>query len=494
MGDVENGSEQRLTTRRTGGTLRFSSTKMSRHESTPPDPRAAPQVYIVTARLCLHESPRLLRAFSFWRHRLRPPCLCSNPRTQYLLLQFNDQRHLPNAKPVQGTNLSVSTNAANGLSEPEQFHPGFCAKGLCRRYGRSRGFSDPFAYEITMVSVISACAKAGALDLGRWVHMFIEKNKIIIDLELSTALLDMYSKCGSIERARGIFNEMVQRDTKAWSSMIVGLANHGLAEDALELFNRMEETQVKPNQVTFIGVLSACAHRGLVSEGQKFWSRLNEFGIEPSMEHYGCMTDLLCRAGLVEQAYDIVQTMTFSPNAVIWRTLLGGFMKKRITDKGERVAKQLLEVEPLNAENYVLISNFYASTLQWEKVSHMRKTMKENGVKTIPGCSSIEVDGFVHEFVMGDESHPESREIREVLMDISVRVQQAGHVPCTSGVLHDVREEEKTVALCEHSERLAIAYAQVLPIKKTILFSQATTFLVSVSAFLEWELLGVWFY
>ncbi|XP_068664031.1 pentatricopeptide repeat-containing protein At2g02980, chloroplastic-like [Aristolochia californica] len=312
--------------------------------------------------------------------------------------------------------------------------------------------------EVTMVSVISACAKAGALDLGRWVHRFIEKNKIKVDLELSTALVDMYSKCGSIERARGVFNEMVDRDTKAWSSMIVGLANHGLAEDALELFNRMEEAQVKPNQVTFIGVLSACAHRGLVSEGRKFWSRLNEFGIEPSMEHYGCMTDLLCRASLVEEAYDLVQTMPLSPNAIIWRTLLGGFMKKRIVDKGESVAERLLEVEPSNAENYVLISNFYASILQWEKVSHMRKKMKENGVKILPGCSSIEVDGFVHEFVRGNESHPETKEIREVLMDISVRVQQTGHVPCTSVVLHDVGEEEKAVALCEHSERLAIAY------------------------------------
>eukprot|EP00268_Persea_americana_P033914 TRINITY_DN33556_c0_g2_i1.p2 TRINITY_DN33556_c0_g2~~TRINITY_DN33556_c0_g2_i1.p2 ORF type:complete len:246 (-),score=49.15 TRINITY_DN33556_c0_g2_i1:128-865(-) len=180
--------------------------------------------------------------------------------------------------------------------------------------------------------------------------------------------------------------------------------------------------------------------------------------IEPSMEHYGCMVDLLCRASRIEEACEFVEAMPISPNSIIWRTLLVGCKNKGLLEKGEFVAEKLLELEPLNAENYVLLSNLYASGLRWDKVSCVRKRMKDNGVKALPGCSSIEVDGFLHEFVMGDESHPEAKEIREVLMDVHKQVHRAGHEPWTSAVLHDVGEEEKVSALFEHSERLAIAF------------------------------------
>ncbi|KAK1278136.1 Pentatricopeptide repeat-containing protein [Acorus gramineus] len=311
--------------------------------------------------------------------------------------------------------------------------------------------------EVTMVSVISACAKAGALDLGRWVHAFIDKSGINVDMEINTALVDMYAKCGCIEKARRIFDDMGEKDTMAWSSMIVGLAIHGLVDDALDLYSMMKEAKVKPNKVTFIGLLLACAYSGLISEGRRFWSSMRELGVDPAMEHYGCMVDLLCRAGLTEEAYKFVKTMHISPNSVIWRTLLVGCRKNKILDIGEIVAEQLLELEPLNAENYVLLSNMYASCSQWEKVSLMRKKMKENDIKVFPGCSSIEIDGFVHKFVMGDCSHPEIKDIRMMLNDMNKRVQLAGHKPSTSAVLHDVGEEEKENALCEHSERLAIA-------------------------------------
>lgn len=312
--------------------------------------------------------------------------------------------------------------------------------------------------EVTMVSVIQACAKAGALDLGKWVHAFIDRKGIRADLELKTALIDMYAKCGEIDRARKLFDGMEVRDTMACSSMIVGLAIHGLVKDALELFSRMLESKVRPNHVTFVGVLSACAHSGLVSDGQRFWSIMHELRVEPMMEHYGCMVDLLCRADLFEEAYSFVDAMPLMPNSIIWRTLLVGCKSNGSLDKAEIIAEKLLELEPLNAENYVLLSNLYASSSQWEKVSYMRKKMKDNGVKVVPGCSSIEVDGFLHEFVVGDESHPEMKEIRKVLREITERVQLAGHAPWTSAVLHDVGEEEKEIALCEHSERLAIAF------------------------------------
>ncbi|KAK6232216.1 hypothetical protein SCA6_002289, partial [Theobroma cacao] len=312
--------------------------------------------------------------------------------------------------------------------------------------------------EVTMVSVISACAAAGALDIGRWVHAYIEKQMIEIDIMLSTALVNMYAKCGCIEKAKELFERMPVKDQKAWSSMIVALAVHGLAEEALEAFSRMEESKVKPNHVTFVGILAACAHSGLVSEGRRYWSSMIESGIEPSIEHYGCMIDLLCRASLVGEAYNFVQTMPFSPNAVIWRTLLVGCQKNKMLHKGEIAAEQLLALEPLNTENYILLSNLYASVSQWEKMSHVRKMMKEKGIKGVPGCTSIEIDGFVHEFVMGDWSHPEEKEIRQVLKDIYERVSGSGHEPHISDVLHNVADEEKGTYLCEHSERLAIAY------------------------------------
>ncbi|XP_018834446.2 pentatricopeptide repeat-containing protein At1g59720, chloroplastic/mitochondrial-like [Juglans regia] len=288
--------------------------------------------------------------------------------------------------------------------------------------------------EVTLVSVISACAGAGALDIGRWVHAYMERQMIDIDLELSTALVNMYGKCGCIERAKKVFCEMPVKDAKAWSTMIVGLAIHGLSESALETFSRMEEAKVKPNHVTLLGVLSACAHGGLVSEGRKHWSSMLESRIEPSMEHYSCMVDLLCRAHLVDEACNLVEDMAIPPNPVILRTLLVGCKKNKMLDRGEIIAEQLLELEPLNAENYVLLSNLYASVSQWEKMSHIRKKMKDKGIKAVPGCSSIEVDGFVHEFAMGDQSHPETEELTEILRDISERVRDFGHKPFISDV------------------------------------------------------------
>ncbi|KAL0555146.1 hypothetical protein IC582_009085 [Cucumis melo] len=311
---------------------------------------------------------------------------------------------------------------------------------------------------MTLVSVVSACAVAGALDIGCWLHAYIEKYFVLTDLELSTALLDMYAKCGCIERAKQVFVHMPVKDTTAWSSMIMGLAYHGLAEDAVDAFQQMLETEVMPDHVTFLAVLSACAHGGLVSRGRRFWSLMLEFGIEPSVEHYGCKVDLLCRSGLVEEAYRITTTMKIPPNAATWRSLLMGCKKKKLLNLGEIIARYLLELEPLNAENYIMISNLYSSLSQWEKMSELRKVMKEKCIKPVPGCSSIEVDGVVHEFVMGDQSHPEVKVLREFMKEMSMRVRDSGYRPSISDVLHKVVDEEKECALSEHSERFAIAY------------------------------------
>ncbi|PON91720.1 DYW domain containing protein [Trema orientale] len=312
--------------------------------------------------------------------------------------------------------------------------------------------------QVTMVSVVSACTFAGSLDMGRWVHAYMEKQMIDIDLELGTALVNMYAKCGCIKKAKAIFDNLSVKDAKAWSSMIVGLAIHGLYEEALKHFAMMEADKVIPDHLTFIGILSACGHSGLVSEGRRFWSHMIESGIKPSTEHYVCMIDLLCRAGLVVEACTLVKNMTISPNPVIWRTILVGCKKNGMLAKGELIAEWLLELEPLNAENYTLLSSFYASVSQWEKMSLVRMKMKEKRIKLIPACSSIEIYGFVHEFKMGDWSHPETNEMREVIGDISVRIRETGYKSSITEVLHRVVDEEKENALGEHSERLAVAY------------------------------------
>ncbi|KAK4392453.1 Pentatricopeptide repeat-containing protein [Sesamum angolense] len=293
---------------------------------------------------------------------------------------------------------------------------------------------------------------------GKWLQTFIDKRGIKYDLEVSTALVNMYAKCGCIERAKDVFEAMPVKDAKAWSSMIVGFAIHGLTKEALDTFAKMEEAKVEPNHVTLIGVLSACAHGGLVAEGKQFWSSMLESGIEPSMEHYGCMVDLLCRANQIEEAYEFVKNMPTAPSPAVWRTLLVNCKKNKMLEKGEIVAEQLLQLEPLNAENYIQLSSLYASGSDWVKMSHVRRQMKERGIKDVPGCSSIEINGHVHEFVMGNWSHPEANDIRKVLREVSERVQGIGHEPWIASVLLNVCDGEKQDALWEHSERLAIAY------------------------------------
>ncbi|EPS60114.1 hypothetical protein M569_14690 [Genlisea aurea] len=313
--------------------------------------------------------------------------------------------------------------------------------------------------EMAMVGAISACAvSGGALESGEWLHAFIYKNEMKKDLEVSTALVNMYAKCGCIDKAKQVFDSMPVKDAKAWSSMIVGYSIHGLVKQALETFREMEEAEVEPNHVSFIGVLSACAHGGLVADGKKYWFSMLQNKMEPSLEHYGCMVDMFCRANLVEEACDFVNSMPFSPNPAIWRTLLVSCKRNKLLQRGEIVAKQLIQMEPLNAENYILLSSLYGSVSDWVKMSHVRKLMNDMGIKTVPGCSSIEIDGHVHEFVMGDWSHPDAMAIRKVLWEVMDRVQRSGHEPWIESVLHNVGDGEKRDVLWEHSERLAIGY------------------------------------
>lgn len=314
--------------------------------------------------------------------------------------------------------------------------------------------------EFTMSSVLSACGRLGALEHGKWVHAYIDKCKMEIDVVLGTALIDMYAKCGSLERAKWVFDIMgPNKDVMAWSTMISGLAIHGDAHECLQLFNEMNSYGVRPNAVTFIGVFCACVHGGLVSEGKKYFRRMEEeFGISPMIQHYGCIVDLYGRAGLIGEALKVVKSMPMEPDVLVWGALLSGSRMHGDIGTCEISLKKLIELDPTNSGAYVLLSNVYAKMGKWSEVRQVRDLMEVRGIKKVPGCSLVELGGVVHEFFVGDNSHPETREIFMMLDEIMKRLKMKGYVGNTREVLLDLDEEGKELALSLHSEKLAIAF------------------------------------
>ncbi|KAL4361508.1 hypothetical protein GQ457_04G026690 [Hibiscus cannabinus] len=316
---------------------------------------------------------------------------------------------------------------------------------------------------VTLVSVLPAISRIGALELGKWVHLYAERNEIVIDDVLGSALIDMYAKCGSIEKAVQVFNMISKPNTITWSAIIGGLAIHGRAKDALDYFSRMEHEGVTPSDVVYIGILSACSHAGLVEEGRLFFNHIvNEVDFEPRLEHYGCMVDLLGRAGLLKEAEEFIMNMPIKPDDVIWKALLGACKMHGNIEMGDRVARILMNMAPHDSGAYVALSNIYAASKDWEAVARVRLKMKEMDVRKDPGCSWIELDGVVHQFLVEDESHPRAKEIHSMLQEIAEQMRLVGYKPDTSRVLLNIEdEEEKESTLHYHSERIAIAYGLI---------------------------------
>ncbi|KVH94120.1 Pentatricopeptide repeat-containing protein [Cynara cardunculus var. scolymus] len=313
--------------------------------------------------------------------------------------------------------------------------------------------------EVTMVSLLSACAHLGALDMGEWIHGYINKNKLRIDAVLGNALIDMYSKCGSIAAALDVFHKLHVKNIYCWNSVIVGLAMHGYGNEAIDYFLSMEKEGINPDGVTFVGLLCACCHSGLISAGRNYFSQMQSvYGVEPGIEHFGCMVDLLGRSGLLVEALELITIMPLKPNAVVWGSLLRSCHLHKDPELGEQVTQRLLELDPKDGGNYVFLSNLYASLSRWKDVDRCRKLMIESGVQKVPGCSSIELDNAVHEFVAGDSSHPQFPQINVFLVDIAKKLKDQGYEPDTGSVLHDIYDEEKETSVSYHSERIAVAF------------------------------------
>eukprot|EP01018_Ginkgo_biloba_P026983 Gb_37624 [translate_table: standard] len=316
--------------------------------------------------------------------------------------------------------------------------------------------------QYTFASVFMACASIAALQHGRQFHVHVIKMVFDLDIFVGSALVDMYAKCGSIADACHMFQKIPTPNVVSWNSMIAGYAQHGHSKEALQLFERMQVAGTKPNHITFVAVLSACSHVGLVDEGRQYFDSMSrKFGITPSIKHYACMVDLLSRAGRLEEAEDLINKMPFEPDSVIWRGILGGCRLHGNMELGKQAAESLIAAEPHNSATYVLLSNIYASAGMWDDVKKVRQMMKDRGVKKETGYSWIEIKNKVHAFIAGDRSHPQTEKIYAKLEQLTGQIRETGYAPDTNFVLHDVEKEQKELFLCYHSEKLAIAFGLI---------------------------------
>ncbi|XXG55453.1 hypothetical protein AAC387_Pa03g3119 [Persea americana] len=314
---------------------------------------------------------------------------------------------------------------------------------------------------ITLRSVILACAQVGVLELGIWMDDYVSRSEYRDDVFVNTALIDMYAKCGSIRHSRIVFERIPSKDVVVWSAMISSYGLHGHGHEAIDLFHKMKLARVEPNDVTFVGLLSACNHSGLVDEGWKYFHCMRDYGIEPRHQHYACVVDLLGRAGYLDEAYDFVMSMPMKPEVTVWGALLSACKIYGNVRLGRYAAEQVFALDPLNAGHYVQLSNLYASAGLWNDVSKVRVLMKERGLVKALGYSLIEINGKLQSFRVGDKSHPRSKEIFVMLEELEKELKEAGFVPNTDSVLHDLNTEDKEESLCNHSERLAIAFGLI---------------------------------
>lgn len=330
---------------------------------------------------------------------------------------------------------------------------------------------------LSLSILLTSCGRMVSLHLGKQFHAVVAKHLNSQDyplldsiLMINNALISMYTKCGSIEDAAQVFLKMERKDIFSWTSMITGCAHHGMAIEALGLFERMKTDGVKPNHVTFLALLMACAHGGLVREGSFYFeSMFNDYGLSPTIEHYACMIDLFSRSGQLDRAKSLVESgialFKFDHGDILnlWKVLLGACHATKQLDLGMEAATKILELEPQDEATHILLANLYASSGLWEDAIKVRKAMKEKGLRKEVGFSWIEARNRRHIFVAADAYHPRRKEIYEKLEELNLNFKRTGYAPMTDLVLHDVEETEKEAILGCHSEKLAVAFGLLNP-------------------------------
>ncbi|KAM3300975.1 pentatricopeptide repeat-containing protein [Capsicum chacoense] len=296
---------------------------------------------------------------------------------------------------------------------------------------------------VTVTTTLPACAHLAALRHGREIHAHMIVNGLrkdaadneYDDTYIDNAILDMYAKCGSMREAQLIFDMMNFKDVASWNIMIKGYGMHGFGIKALELFSDMCKAELRPDDVTFVGVLSACSHSGLVKQGREFLAQMwPKYGVVPSIEHYTSVIDMLGRAGKLEAAYELLLTMPIKANSVVWRAFLAASRLHGNADLAEVAAKQVLDFEPDHCGSYVILSNIYGQTGRYEKVLEIRDAMKLQNVRKTPGCSWIELHNGVHVFITADKLHPEINLIYAGLNSLTARLREHGYTPESDAV------------------------------------------------------------
>ncbi|KAM7279863.1 hypothetical protein ACFE04_006997 [Oxalis oulophora] len=268
----------------------------------------------------------------------------------------------------------------------------------------------------TYATVLDTCANLATVGLGKQIHAQVIKQELQSDAYICSTLVDMYSKCGNMNDSILTFQKSPNRDFVTWNAMICGFAHHGQGPEALRIFENMLHEHVKPNHATFVSVLRACAHMGLAEKGLQYFDAMQfDYSLNPQMEHYSCMVDILGRSGKVNEAMKLIQEMPFEADAIIWRTLLSICKTQGNVDVAEKAAMSILKIEPDDSSAYVLLSNIYADAGMWDKVSELRKLMRRKRLRKEPGCSWIEIKDSVHTFLVDDKAHPKCEEIFEKL-------------------------------------------------------------------------------
>ncbi|XP_059652183.1 pentatricopeptide repeat-containing protein At3g56550-like [Cornus florida] len=326
-------------------------------------------------------------------------------------------------------------------------------------YDRMRNLNVGFD-GFSLVSLLSSCAHVGALSIGVQMHRLASDNGFLDNIFVGNALVDMYAKCGSLDGASSVFNGMQKRDVFTWNSMIVGYGAHGCGDHAISFFNQMLMAGVKPDSITFLGLLCGCSHLGLVEEGVEYFHMMScKFNLKPEIKHYGCIVDLFGRAGKLERALEIIESSPFSDDPILWRTLLGSCKIHKDVAKGEIAMRNLVRIWTLSAGDCILLAGIYAESKDSQGVVKMRKMIKSQGIKTRQGWSSIEVGEKVHRFVVDDYSHPDSKEIYHKLEEVIYKATLVGYVRDSMAAI-----PESTAGECVenfdsyHSEKLAIAF------------------------------------
>ncbi|XP_073304972.1 pentatricopeptide repeat-containing protein At3g24000, mitochondrial [Primulina huaijiensis] len=311
----------------------------------------------------------------------------------------------------------------------------------------------------TCSSVFSACASTGALEQGKWVHADMVKLGQKLVAFVGNTLIDMYGKAGSIEDAKKVFDRLLKKDVVSWNSMLTAYAQHGFGKETIDLFKEMRRMRFHPNEVTFLCVLNACSHSGLLEQGLCYFELMKMYKIEPDVTHYVATVDLMGRAGQLDRAVTFIREMKIEPTAAVWKALLGASRMHKNMELGVFAAEHAIKLDPHDSGPHMLLANIYASAGRLSDAARVRKMMNERGVKKEPACSWVEIENVVHLFVVDDDTHPQRDDIRLMWEKITNEIKKIGYVPDTNHVLWFVDQEEREKRLQYHSEKLALAFA-----------------------------------